>query len=241
MILYMGVVLYAPALALEAITGITKANAILLTGKWEPRTRFIPSPVHCGISILIAGIVCTFYSTIGGMKAVLITDVFQSFLMFAAIYCVIIITAIKAGGVGAIWEAAERGGRLNFHRWVIIIYISYKRLLFLEMPFILVITIWSSLSTDMDPTSRNTWASLTIGGFFTYLSLYAVNQTQVQRLLTVKDLKASQMALWLNWPILTLLSLSTAFSGLSLFYYYGKCDPVLQQRISSRDQVGDET
>lgn len=50
------------------------------------------------------------------MKAVLITDVFQSFLMFAAIYCVIIITAIKAGGVAAIWEAADRGGRLNFYK-----------------------------------------------------------------------------------------------------------------------------
>lgn len=76
--------------------------------------------VHCPFNVTfsfrIAGIVCTFYSTIGGMKAVLITDVFQSFLMFAAIYCVIIITVIKAGGVAAIWEAADRGGRLNFYK-----------------------------------------------------------------------------------------------------------------------------
>lgn len=33
MILYMGIVLYAPALALEAITNISKPNAILLIGK----------------------------------------------------------------------------------------------------------------------------------------------------------------------------------------------------------------
>lgn len=55
-----------------------------------------------------------FYSTIGGMKAVLITDVFQSFLMFAAIYCIIIVVVVKAGGIAPIWEAAREGGRINF-------------------------------------------------------------------------------------------------------------------------------
>lgn len=89
----------------------------------------------------------------------------------------------------------------------------------------------------MDPTVRHTWFSLIIGGGFTYLSLYAVNQTQVQRLLTVKNLKASQRALWLNWPILSLLSFSTCFSGVAIYYYYAKCDPVLEGRIQSRDQV----
>jgi len=54
MIVYMGVVLYAPAIALEAVTGLPKVYAILSVG-----------------------LVCTFYSTIGGLKAVLITDVFQ--------------------------------------------------------------------------------------------------------------------------------------------------------------------
>ena len=66
MTLYMGIVLYAPSLALSAVTGLS------FTG-----------------SVISIGLVCTFYSTLGGMKAVLMTDVFQSFLMFAAIYAVI--------------------------------------------------------------------------------------------------------------------------------------------------------
>lgn len=90
MILYMGIAVYAPAIALEAVTGLSQTY-----------------------SILVIGIVCTFYSTIGGMKAVLFTDVFQSILMFAAIYAVIICAAVKAGGLGPIWEAAEQGGRLE--------------------------------------------------------------------------------------------------------------------------------
>ena len=54
MVLYMGIVLYAPSLAVSAVTGL-----------------------NITFTILAVGAVCTFYSTIGGMKAVLITDVFQ--------------------------------------------------------------------------------------------------------------------------------------------------------------------
>lgn len=132
-LLYTGVVLYAPALALEATTGLSTT-----------------------LSIAIIGIVCTFYSTIGGIKAVLITDVFQGLLMVISIGIIIVKAAMDVGGVGKIWEIAERGDRIDF----------------------------SNIS--IDPTTRHTWWSLLIGGFFTYLSLYAVNQVQVQRLLTIR-------------------------------------------------------
>lgn len=71
---------------------------------------------------------------------------------------------------------------------------------------------------------------------FTYLSLYAVNQVQIQRLMTVKSLESAQRALWWNWPILSALSFTTSFSGLVIYYYYQKCDPLLSGRITSRDQ-----
>lgn len=63
--------------------------------------------------IVFEGLVCTFYSTIGGMKAVLLTDVVQALLMFGAIYSVIVCVLIKAGGFAPIWEAAAKGGRLE--------------------------------------------------------------------------------------------------------------------------------
>lgn len=91
-------------------------------------------------------------------------------------------------------------------------------------------------SFNPDPTVRHTWSSVLIGSTATYLTLYAVNQAQVQRLLTVKDLKSAQKAVWLNWPILSFLSLTTSFCGLVMYYYYRKCDPLAQGRISSFDQ-----
>lgn len=64
------------------------------------------------------GLVCTFYSTIGGMKAVLMTDVFQSLLMYAAIFSVIICAGIQNGSLSEVWRIAEEGGRTSILKWV---------------------------------------------------------------------------------------------------------------------------
>ncbi|XP_069944325.1 putative sodium-dependent multivitamin transporter [Cherax quadricarinatus] len=183
MTLYMGIVLYAPALALSAVTGISI--------NW---------------SIISIGVVCTFYSTLGGMKAVLITDVFQSLLMFAAVFAVIT-QGVRDFGVRDIFKIAGEGNRLEF------------------------------FNVSPDPRTRHTIWSLGIGGCFTYCSLYGVNQAQVQRLLTIKDLRRAQSSLWIQWPILTLLSLSTSFAGLVLYAQYHTCDPMKNGRITDSDQL----
>ncbi|XP_050302093.1 putative sodium-dependent multivitamin transporter [Anthonomus grandis grandis] len=183
MTLYMGIVVYAPALAMEALTGISRVAAVLSMG-----------------------LVCTFYSTIGGMKAVLITDIFQSALMFVSVYSVIF-GALSEKSFAEIWRIAEQGGRTDL------------------------------LNFDIDPTVRHSWFTLIIGGGITFLSLYGVNQVQVQRYLTIKDLKGAQKALWLNWPILTALSLSTSFAGLCIYSKYFDCDPVKSGYISTSDQL----
>ncbi|XP_014607608.1 PREDICTED: putative sodium-dependent multivitamin transporter [Polistes canadensis] len=183
--LYTGIVLYAPSLALEATTGLSST-----------------------MSIILIGVICTFYSTIGGIKAVLITDVFQGVLMFLSIFCIITIGAGDLpNGLYDVWNRAMRGGRIDF-------------------------TFYS-----LDLTTRHTWWGLLTGGCCMFLSLFAVNQVQVQRLLTVKSLRDSRLALILNWPIMLALATITIFSGLVIYAIYEDCDPVKSGRISSSDKL----
>ncbi|XP_012164636.2 putative sodium-dependent multivitamin transporter [Bombus terrestris] len=184
LLLYSGVVLYAPALALEATTGISTTA-----------------------SVIGMGLVCTFYSTIGGIKAVLVTDIFQSLLMLIAVILVIVTAAVNVGGLDQIWEIALQGSRIEFD------------------------------SISMDPTVRHTWWSLTFGGFFTYLSLYGTNQVQVQRMLTIKNVKDAQTAIWWSWPLSSLMSLGLCFAGLAIYTKYRDCDPLQAGRINSYDQL----
>ncbi|XP_060801716.1 putative sodium-dependent multivitamin transporter [Amyelois transitella] len=184
MLLYNGIVLYTPAIVLESVTGLSRL-----------------------ISILVVGLVCTFYSTLGGMKAVLFTDVLQSFLMFAALISIIVFSSIELGGLSQIFIKASEGGRLNFNNF------------------------------SVDPTERHTWWSLIIGGIITNLSLNAVNHTQVQRLLTVSTLKRSKLCLWWSWPFYIALSLLTCTSGLAIYAVYKNCDPLSEGKISSIDQL----
>ena len=44
-------------------------------------------------------------------------------------------------------------------------------------------------------------------------------------------------ALWLQVPILTLLSLSTSLAGLCLLHHYRDCDPLQSGRIRAGDQL----
>lgn len=93
MIFYNAIVLYAPSIVLESVTGLDRV-----------------------ISILVVGIACTIYSTIGGMKAVLFTDLLQSILMFAAVFSVLVFSSIQLGGFGQIFVIAKEAGRLNFNK-----------------------------------------------------------------------------------------------------------------------------
>ncbi|NWZ52730.1 SC5A5 protein, partial [Haliaeetus albicilla] len=89
--LYTGIVIYAPALILNQVTGLDI---------WA--------------SLLSTGVICTFYTTIGGMKAVIWTDVFQVFVMLSGFIAIIIRGVLLVGGPTRVLGIATNGSRVNF-------------------------------------------------------------------------------------------------------------------------------
>ncbi|ELT92965.1 hypothetical protein CAPTEDRAFT_169293 [Capitella teleta] len=184
MIMYMAIVLYAPSLALNAVTGFSVWGAVFSVG--------------C---------VCTFYTTLGGMKAVMWTDVFQIIMMVCGLMAVLIQGLIDHGGFSNIIEKAREGGRLHF------------------------------IDLDPDPSSRHTLWSLTIGALFMWLAINGTNQSQVQRAMTCPSLKKAQLSVVLNSPCLIVLLLLTSFCGLAMYAEFGQCDPLVTKRIHASDQL----
>ena len=69
-LVYTGLAIYAPSIALSAVTGM-----------------------DINLAILSTGCVCIFYTVLGGMKGVIVTDVFMSIWMIAGLFAV----TVKAG------------------------------------------------------------------------------------------------------------------------------------------------
>ncbi|CAL4186793.1 unnamed protein product, partial [Meganyctiphanes norvegica] len=91
MSMYMAIVVYAPALALSQVTGM---NLYLI--------------------VCLICIVCIFYTTIGGMKAVLWTDALQVVIMYATMLFVVWKGAMDVGGWTYVWQKNQESGRVQY-------------------------------------------------------------------------------------------------------------------------------
>ncbi|KAK7505271.1 hypothetical protein BaRGS_00003433 [Batillaria attramentaria] len=65
------------------------------------------------LSILVAGLVCTIYTAIGGLKAVIWTDTFQMVIVLGGLLAIIIKGTLEAGGVNAVLEPGGRQPRFD--------------------------------------------------------------------------------------------------------------------------------
>nr|XP_027214800.1 sodium-dependent multivitamin transporter-like [Penaeus vannamei] len=137
--MYLGSCLYAPSLALLSVTGLPP---------WA--------------SILSMGLVCAVYISIGGVKAVVYTDVVQTLLMFGGVVTVVAVSCKDLGGLGGVLQIADRGGRLEF------------------------------FNTDPSPFARHTLWSTIVLGFYTAFSVIGTSQSQYQRFASVKTLADAQ-------------------------------------------------
>tara|TARA_R100000027_G_scaffold37442_1_gene27544 strand:+ start:25783 stop:27375 length:1593 start_codon:yes stop_codon:yes gene_type:complete len=173
-LIYAGVVFYAAAIIIEALVG------------WPPL-----------LTISAVGLFTIAYTTLGGMKAVMFTDVAQALILIVGISAVFwkILVATGASPI-EIFEYASHNERtfgqlfekefwtLNFH------------------------------------TRLNVWLLILIAASGPLMSL-SCDQLVIQRLLTSKDFKSAKKSVYFNY--ITMLPLGLLFwgAGLGLFYFYG--------------------
>ncbi|XP_053109128.1 sodium-coupled monocarboxylate transporter 1-like isoform X2 [Hemicordylus capensis] len=207
-IFYTGMVIYSPSLALSQ------------GRQFYHCTTRSSSPLRCcntldhavtGIelwgSVFATGVVCIFYCTLGGFWAVIWTDVFQFVLTTSGLLTLIIQALIIKGGLKNILYDAQNGGRLE---------------------------LWDF---NPDPLQRHTFWTVTIGGTFTWLTVYGINQCQVQRYLACKTQVHAKLSLYINLLALWLILCCVVLCGLSMYSIYKDCDPWTAQIVKVPDQL----
>ncbi|XP_063443699.1 sodium-coupled monocarboxylate transporter 1-like [Mytilus trossulus] len=184
MLIYMAIVLYGPSLALNAVTGISL---------WG--------------SMIAVCAVCTLYTALGGMKAVVWTDTIQVLIMFSGMLILLIFGCKKLEGLDVAWRVADENDRIKF--------------------FIL----------NPDPSERHSVWNMIVGGGFIWTAVYGINQAQVQRAVSFSSLSKAKLSLWVNLVcIVSILSL-VCLVGVVMFAYYSTCDPVLAGIVTKSDQL----
>ncbi|CAD5121145.1 DgyrCDS9680 [Dimorphilus gyrociliatus] len=190
-IIYMGIAMYSPATALEAVTNF---------------------PVWA--SILASGIVATIYTTIGGMKAVIWTDVFQGIVYMVGVSAILGFGVEKVGGLKKVWDISREHNRLvDFGSW----------------------DTWT-----FNPAIRLSIWSVMIGSFVNSHQTSGTGQTSVQRYCALPTLRGAKLSVLLNAPAICLMFSITCLIGLTVFAYYNgvvQCDPLSANFIKNPNQL----
>ncbi|HPD17779.1 MAG TPA: sodium/solute symporter [Planctomycetota bacterium] len=163
----MGIVVLLPALALSAVSGLDVTA-----------------------SILIMGVLATFYTVLGGIEAVIWTDVLQVFvLMGGAVLCLGVMAAGTEGGLGGLAAQGAADGKFRLVNWT-----------------------W-------DCTAMSLWV-VVLGNFLTVLVPYTTDQAVVQRYLTTRDERSAARSIWTNAFLSVPASLLFFGIGTALYVFY---------------------
>jgi len=187
MLLYNGVVLYTPAVALSQVSGLSMS-----------------------VAILSVGLVVTFYTALGGMKATVWNDAVQMFVILFCFIIVIILGSIQVGGFAHAIREADSGGRL---------------------------TLFKAETYNPDPFIRTTFWTQTVGGTFINIVMYASSQTIIQKFISTKTVRDGQKAVWLSSFTTALMMILVIFIGCIIYTKYEFCDPIASGKVQKIDQI----
>lgn len=179
-----GVILLLPSLAIAAVTDI--------------------SVITC---ITIVGLFSTFYCVVGGIEAVVWTEVLQVFvLLLGAIVSLVVIFFQLDGGLHQMITMAEKANKLSFIRWELNVN---------DLTFLVMIAYWIG------------------GGLVPYTS----DQAIIQKYLTTKDEKSAARGVWTNAALVVASSLLFFAIGTALFAFYNQYPQKLNPQLASSEAV----
>ncbi len=166
-------------------------------------------------AVLILGIVTIIYDMLGGMEAVVWSDVIQMGVLYAGMLMCVVYSLDAVGGVGAALELFPQLGDV------------LPREAGEPSKFVGMQTIDFSSHGLGDGQTFAFWPML-FGGLFLYVSYYGCDQTQVQRELSSKDLDDTNLSLMLNGFVRFPLVLTYCFMGVCIGAYIVKQPDFLQ-------------
>jgi SSS family transporter len=136
------------------------------------------------------GIFCTIYTVLGGIEAVIWTDVLQVIvLMGGALLCVVVIALKVQGGLVGIIDLGHQANKFK------------------------------AVNLTWDYTVAAVWVVL-IGNIFSNLVPYSADQTVIQRYLTTPTEKQAARAIWTNAALTVPAALIFFFLGTALYAFY---------------------
>ncbi|XP_026272717.1 sodium-coupled monocarboxylate transporter 1 isoform X2 [Frankliniella occidentalis] len=183
-ITWLPVVIYVPALSFNQVTG---TNIHFVT------------PAVCTV--------CVFYTCVGGMKAVVWTDVVQTVSMMSCILLVAIKGTMDVGGFGVVMEHGLQSGRI-------------------EQPVM-----------QADPFLRHTAWACAMGSFFHGLVSCGMSQSMTQRYLALPTLAKARRSVFYFLVGCWMLMIVCCYCGLLIHATYHDCDPVTTKLARAKDQV----
>lgn len=179
-----GIVLFLPSLALSVVTGIDVT-----------------------VCILVMGILCIFYTALGGIEAVIWTDVIQVVLLLGgALLCIgIIVVDLPAGWSEAV-ATAESAGKLR------------------------------TFDFRLDFTAATFWV-LIFGGVGQSLVGYGTDQAVVQRYLTTKNEAMARRGIWFNAALTMPATVLFFALGTAIYVFFQSRPEELSPAISQPDAI----
>lgn len=179
-----GIVLLLPSLAISIVTGI---------------------PVNT--SILIMGVLCVFYTTFGGIEAVVWTDVMQVVVLLGgSVLAVVWIMTHTETSFGEMITYASDRDKFNIANF------------------------------DFNFTESTFWVVF-IGGLASAMVTQGTDQTIVQRYLTSNSVKDSQKTLYTNAVLTLPATIIFFGIGTLLFMFYSEMPSKLSPAISNNDSI----